>query len=159
MRRVVRSSVGILCVVAALTGSLGANPGDLAVIVSKENTTEEMAFHDLVKIFKQERQYWEGGAKIYLIMRESGAPEKEILLQKVYRMADDNLKKFWLGKLYRGEITALPKTLGSNEAVKRFVAQAPNAIGVVDAAAVDGSVKVLRIDGRMPGEPGYGLSD
>jgi hypothetical protein len=28
----------------------------------------------------------------------------------------------------------------------------------VDAVMLDGSVKALRVDGRMPGEPGYPLA-
>jgi ABC-type phosphate transport system substrate-binding protein len=92
-------------------------------------------------------------------MRESGAAEKTLVLEKIYKMQEDELKRYWLGKLYRGEIPAFPKTLGSNEAVKRFVAQVPNAIGFIDSAFIDPSVKVLRIDGRAPGENGYPLSE
>jgi ABC-type phosphate transport system substrate-binding protein len=46
----------------------------------------------------------------------------------------------------------------SDTLVKQIVSQAPNAIGFVDAANVDGSVKVLRIAGRLPGQSGYLLS-
>ena len=148
-----------LAIGLAVSGSGAAAAAHLAVVVNKESPAEGLSFNELVKIFKQEKQYWESGQKIYLIMRESGAPEKELLLKKVYRMEDEKLKKFWLGKLYRGEITALPKTLGSNEAVKRFVRQAPNAIGVIDASFVDETVKILRIDGKRPGEAGYALAD
>jgi hypothetical protein len=41
--------------------------------------------------------------------------------------------------------------------MKRFVREVPNAIGFLDVSAVDGSVKVLRINGKLPGEPGYPL--
>jgi ABC-type phosphate transport system substrate-binding protein len=156
-----RTWVGLVLVVALgcpiATGE--TYPGDLAIIVSKEASVSGLSFPELVKVFKQEKQYLEGGGRIYLVMRESGAKEKEIILKKVYKMDEDELKKFWLGKVYRGEIPAFPKTLGSNEAVKRFVSKVPNAVGFVDAAFVDDSVKVLRIDGRGPGESGYPLSD
>jgi ABC-type phosphate transport system substrate-binding protein len=158
MKRLAGGVIGLAVLVAA--GAAGeAVPGDVAVIVSKESALSEVSFHELVKIFKAEKQYFEGGRRIYLVMRESGAMEKALVLKTVYRMDEDELKRFWLGKLYRGEIPAFPKTLGSNEAVKRFVSQVPNAVGFVDAAFVDDSVKVLRIDGRAPGERGYALSD
>ncbi len=51
--------------------------------------------------------------------------------------------------------TEAPKTLVSNNGVLRFVYNVPGAIGYVRARDVDASVKTLRIDGRLPGEPGY----
>ena len=91
-------------------------------------------------------------------MRETGSVEKQIVLEKIYQMDEQVLKKFWLAKLYQGEIPAYPKTLASNEAVKRFISAVPNAIGFIDAAFVDDRVQVLRIDGKLPGERGYALS-
>lgn len=155
-----KRSLFALGVIVALTSSLSgaADAGDIAIIVNKENEVSDLAFRDVVRIFHLDRQYWEGGKRIYLVLRESGAEEKDVILKKVYKMDDEELKKFWLAKLYREEIPAFPKTLGSNESVKRFVSQASNAIGFIDASLADSSVKVLRIDGGLPGEQGYALS-
>ena len=150
--------VALLVVLSAVSPSL-AYPGDVAIIVSKENGTNEVSFRDLARIFKLEQQYWDSGKKIYLVMRETGAVEKETVLAKIYQMDDAELKTFWLGKLFRQEIASFPTTLSSDEAVKRFVSQVPNAVGFLDAAAVDDRVMVLRIDGKLPMENGYKLTD
>ena len=150
--------IALLVVLSAVSPSL-AFPGDVAIIVSKENLTNEISFKDLVKIFKLEKQYWDSGKKIYLVMRETGAIEKEMVLGKIYQMDDVGLKAFWLGKLFRQEIASFPTTLSSDEAVKRFVSQVPNAVGFIDASAVDDRVKILRIDGKLPMENGYKLTD
>jgi ABC-type phosphate transport system substrate-binding protein len=42
--------------------------------------------------------------------------------------------------------------------VLKFVASVPNAIGYVDASSADPNVRVLKIDGRAPGDPGYELT-
>lgn len=133
--------------------------GDIAVIVNKENPTSEVSYHGLVKLFKMEKQHWEDGRQVYLIMQEAGSSEKEVVLKKIFRMDQEGLKKFWLTKMFRGEIASFPKTLSSNAAVRRFISQVPYAIGFIDAAMVDESVKVLRIDGKLPGEKEYFLSD
>jgi ABC-type phosphate transport system substrate-binding protein len=131
----------------------------LAVIVNKQNSTTRLSYSELALILKQDKQYWEGGKKVFLVLQETGSVEKNILLKKIYKMTDEDLKKFWLGKLFRGEISAFPKTLGSGEAVKRFVSQVPNAIGFVEVSALDSSVKTISLDGKAPGERGYPLSD
>lgn len=133
--------------------------GDLAIVVNRENPTNNISFKNLIKIFKQEKQYWKGRKKIYLILQEAGSPEKEMVLKKIYNMNNIGLKKFWLAKIFREEISSFPKTLSSNQAVKKFVSQVPNAIGFIDVALVDTSIKMLRIDGKLPGEMKYILSN
>jgi ABC-type phosphate transport system substrate-binding protein len=155
MRRVLIFIFIIL--VAPLSPGIGY-PGEIAVIVNKDNSTDAVSFRDLSKIFRQEKQYWEDGKRIYLILQEAGSPEKEIVLQRLYKMKGEELKQFWLIKMFRGEITSFPKTFSSNEAVKRFVSEVPNAIGFIDASSADETVKVLRLDGKLPRDAGYVLS-
>lgn len=151
------SNILIAVLLGCLSAASTAAAGDIAIVVNRENAISDLSFTELVKIFRQDRQYWDG-QKIYLIMREAGSPERDVILRRVYRMQEgEALKKYWIGKLYRGEISTFPKTLSSNEAVKRFVSQASSAIGFVDASTVDEHVKVLRIDGKLPGEGGYAL--
>lgn len=131
---------------------------DVAIIVNKQNPVNGVSLTELTKLLKQEKQYWEGGKKVYLILQEAGSTEKKVVLKRVYQMTDEDLKKYWLGKMFRGEISSFPKTLGSSEAVKRFISQVPNAIGFIDSAAIDTSVKALNVNGKSPGEEGYPLS-
>lgn len=131
---------------------------DVAIIVNKQNPVSSVSLTELTKLLKQEKQYWEGGKKVYVILQEAGSNEKKIVLKRVYQMTDEDLKKYWLGKMFRGEIASFPKTLGSSEAVKRFISQVPNAIGFIDSSVVDSSVKALNVDGKSPGQEGYPLS-
>lgn len=142
-------------------GGLLASPAagaEVAVIVHPSNPLSDISSPDLVQILKMERQHWSAGGRIYLVLQESGTREKELLLKKLYGMKDAELKQYYLGKLYRGEIASFPRIAHSSAGARRLVSQAPNAISFVDTASVDASVKVLRIDGKRPGEPGYVLA-
>jgi ABC-type phosphate transport system substrate-binding protein len=132
--------------------------GDVALIVHPKNPVASLTWTEVVAIFKAEQQHWKAGERIYLILQESGGPERALVVKRIYRMSDVELKQFWLAKLFRGEIAALPRVVASSAAAKRIVAQAPNALAFVDAAAVDATVKAVRIDGRKAGEPGYPLA-
>jgi hypothetical protein len=48
-----------------------------------------------------------------------------------------------------------PRQQNSTPDVIKFISYVPGAIGYVRADEVDASVKVLRVDGLAPGEPGY----
>jgi ABC-type phosphate transport system substrate-binding protein len=141
-----------------LMAPVGAEAADLAVVVSPDNPIDDIQWKDLVKIFKLEKQYWRGNQKVYLVLRESGSKEKSVVLERIYQTSDEGLKKMWLTKMYREEITSFPRVLDSNEAVIRFVNQVPTAISVIDASYRDGRVKTLRINGALPGEEGYPLT-
>lgn len=149
---------GVTGILLGLLAATGARGGDVALIVHPSNPRSEISAAEVARILRLERQHWEPGHRIYLILQASGTPEKDVVLKRVYRMTDAELKEFWLGKLYRGEIASFPRIAHSNAEARRIVSQAPNAIGFVDAAALDPGVKALRINGRRPGEPGYLLA-
>jgi ABC-type phosphate transport system substrate-binding protein len=47
--------------------------------------------------------------------------------------------------------------LNSAAAVRQFVAATPGAIGYLLASDVDDSIKIVKVDGKAPGEAGYPL--
>jgi ABC-type phosphate transport system substrate-binding protein len=151
-----RVGLGLVALVSLLPRLAAA--ADVVFVVHPRNPQSDISSSDLVQILRMEQQHWDAGGRIYLVLQESDTPEKELVLKKLYRMKDAALKLHYLEKLYRGEIASFPRIAHSNSAVKKIVAQAPNALGFIDAAAVDSTVKVLRIDGKKPGEPGYPLS-
>ncbi len=155
MRRLGLTLAGLL--VAFSASSADASAAEMAVIVHPSNPQTEVSSADLVQILKMERQHWPAGGRIYVVLQESGTVEKELVLKKLYRMKDAELKQHYLGKLYRGEIASFPRIAHSNSAARRLVSQAPNAISFIDAASADATVRVLRVDGKRPGEPGYVL--
>jgi hypothetical protein len=130
----------------------------VAIIVHPSNPRNNISFLDLVQVLKMDTQHWPGGGRIYLVLQESGTREKAMVLKRLYRMKESEVRQHYLGKLYRGEIASYPRIAHSNESVRRIVAQAPNALGFIDAEAVDVTVKTLRIDGKRPGDAGYLLA-
>ena len=131
---------------------------DLAVIVHPGNPATELSSRELRELVLMERQHWRGAGRVYLLLPETGTVEKELLLERALRMTEDQLHRYYLGKLYGGEIPEFPRVVATGAAARRIVARAPDALAIVDARSVDASVKVLRIDGRGPGEAGYPLA-
>jgi len=90
-------------------------------------------------------------------MLQQGQPEREAALRAVYRMSEDEYRDHFLKGLFTGEVFVSPKTLESPTVVRKFVFNAPGAIGYLRADDVDESVKVVRIDGHLPNEKDYRL--
>lgn len=129
----------------------------LAIIVNRDNPIESMSMAELRAVFLGERSHWANGRRITLVMMEPGQPERDTLVRDVCRMSEPDLRRRYLQGLLTGEVLVSPKTLASPVGVRKFVFNVPGAIGYLRPGDVDDSVKVIRIDGHLPGDAEYSL--
>lgn len=155
--RLHRVRAGLFALLLLATGPALALAAPLAVVVHPEQPGRDISSGELERIFRAERLLWSGGEPVLLILPGSGSAAKELLLERVYRQDESQQKKYWMGLLFRNEIRELPKVIDSPELAQAVVARRAGAITVVPADEVAEGVKVLRVDGKAPGEPGYAL--
>ncbi|HWS88592.1 MAG TPA: hypothetical protein VN282_16580 [Pyrinomonadaceae bacterium] len=133
-------------------------PTELAVIVNKSNPVENLPLSELREYFLAERGNWPGGGgKVRVVMLDPGVPTRETALRLIYNMSEKGYVNHFLGKKFRGESLVEPRQQSSAADVIKFVSFVPGAIGYVRPEEVDASVKVIRVDGLAPGDPGYKL--
>lgn len=129
----------------------------LAIVVDRNNPASNLSMGELREIFLGDRHWWAHDRRIKPIGMEYGTAERETILKKVYKMDDRDLGRYFFFEIYRGAPVTPPTALQNAAQVRRFVASNPGAIGYLRASDVDGSVKVLRINGLLPGDDGYPL--
>lgn len=129
----------------------------LAIVVNRSNPTDNLSTAELRKIFIGTRSHWPNGRRITVAMLDYGEPERKAVLRQVYRMDEDGYRNNFIKEVYRGDVFAAPKTLDSPTVMRKFIFNAPGAIGYLRSSDVDASVKVLRIDGRLPDDNDYSL--
>lgn len=132
-------------------------PGPLAIVVNRSNPLDGVSSAELRRIFLGSRTYWTNGRRITILMREPGDQERDFVLREVCGMNEQQFKTHFLHGLYTGEILVSPKILDTSAGVKKFIFNVPGAIGYVRLEEVDDTVKVLRVDERLPSEKGYRL--
>ena len=130
---------------------------DLAIVVNSASPLENVTSSELAQIFKSLKTRDSAGARFVVGMRETGSAERAAALKGIYHMSDAEYEKYFLQATFAGTVQAPPKVLGGAGAVKQFVASAPGAISYLRAADADGSVKVLKVDGKAPGDAGYSI--
>jgi phosphate transport system substrate-binding protein len=129
----------------------------LTIIVNRENPIENMSMSELRTVFLGERSHWSNGRRITLVMMETGQPERDVVVRDVCRMSESDFRRRFLQGLLTGEVLVSPKTLATPVGVRKFVFNVPGAVGYLRPEDVDDSVKVIRIDGRLPGDAEYPL--
>jgi ABC-type phosphate transport system substrate-binding protein len=133
-------------------------PNEIAVIVNKSNPVEDMPLAELREYFLAERGHWpNGGGKVRVVMLDQGLPARDAALRLIYNMNEKAYVSYFLGKKFRGETLEEPRQQSSAADVIKFVSFVSGAIGYVRPEEVDASVKVIRVDGLAPGDPGYKL--
>jgi len=140
--------------VPAQTGS--SQNLDVAVVVNESNRVSDMSMADLRKVLAGEKHTWPGGQPVKLVVRAPGTRERTVLL-KVLSMSESEYKQHWISQVFRGEAQTEPPVLPSNGMQKEALASFPGAIALVAARDVKSPMKVVKIDGRLPGQPGYAL--
>jgi hypothetical protein len=136
----------------------GAGGGDIAVIVNAASPLDNLSLADLRRILLGDREFWPSGARVTLLIRAPIARERDAAVKTVCEMTEAQFRQHWIGKVFRADAAAGPKIVYSNDMAMDQVARLPGAIAFVPAPVTrTAGVKVLKIDGKTPGQAGYGL--
>jgi phosphate transport system substrate-binding protein len=153
--------VALLLSVALLAGvetrGQGITGPAFAVIVNRSNPVDNLTFSELRRIFMLDTQTWPHGRKITVVLRDKGQPERAEAIRIICGLSERDYERHILFRTFQGSINIGPRSIQSAPAMLRFVFNAPGAVGYVKADEVDGSVKLLRIDGLLPDDPAYPL--
>jgi heme/copper-type cytochrome/quinol oxidase subunit 4 len=127
---------------------------NIAVIMSAGAKLQDVQLSELMKLCKGTQKTWVDGKSFTLVMTDPGAPEMHPAIQKLFGMSAIDLKVA-LAKL--NESRTLIKIVDNDADLLRTVEATPGAVGIVDVYAINSSVKVLRVDGKLPFDVGYAL--
>ena len=127
---------------------------NIAVVMSAGTKMDDVQLSELVKLCKGVQKTWIEGKSFTLVMTDPANPEMHAAVQKLFSMTPVDLKTA-LPKL--NETRTVVKIVDSDEDLLRTVGATPGAVGIVDVYAINSSVKVIRIDGKLPFDVGYAL--
>jgi ABC-type phosphate transport system substrate-binding protein len=130
---------------------------DIAVVVHPDTPVSNLSLEEVRKVFMGERQYWSTKLPVVLLVRAPVARERDLVLNVIYQMSEVQFKRFWIAKIFRAESATAPKIVYSNDMTNELVRAIPGAIAFVAARDVRSGLKVVRVDGHLPGQPGYPL--
>ena len=134
-----------------------AAQGQVAIVAHLDVPVDNLSFTQVRKIFRGEQQFWSNRQRITLLMRAPDAHERDVVLERIYEMTEGQFRQYWIAKIFRSEVASGPKIVYSTEMAHELVTALPGSISFVLASELQDGVKVLRIDGKKPGDPDYPL--
>lgn len=153
---------GNVLVLVVLASGIAAAPAPsraegMAVIVHPSTPIDNLSFEEMRRVFLGDRQYWNADLPVVLIVRAPVALERQVVLDRIYRMTESQFKQYWIARIFRAETVSAPKVVYSNQTINELVSAIPGAISLVRADDLVPGVKVVRIDGMKPGDGTYPL--
>jgi hypothetical protein len=120
-----------------------------AVVIDTSNQSKDLTASDLVKLFTLKTHVWPDGKAVTVVMRDPSAPEMQLVLHRALNMSTEQVQAFI--QAHRGSFVIVD----SDDLVLRLVASTHGAVGIIDLYSLTKDVNVLKIDGKLPVEPGY----
>jgi hypothetical protein len=163
MRRLAAPRSVVVCLALGLLVALASRPArtqgtvDVAVVVHSEVPVDGLSMADLRRIVLGDREFWPGGGRVTLLIRAPIAHERDSAVKDISQMTEAQFRQHWIGKVFRAETPSGPKITYSRDTALAQVSRTPGALALVEAPVTSTGVKVLKIDGKSPGQPGYPL--
>jgi hypothetical protein len=129
----------------------------VAIVANESVSVDNMTLAELRRIFLADQQYWPDRTRIILLVQAPNAYERQVVLDRIYQMSEIEYKKYWVAKMFRAEVPSGPKIVFSTNMARELVSSLKGAITFIRADEVQGHGKVISIDGKRPGDPGYPL--
>ena len=122
---------------------------EVALVVAKSSVLHDLQSAEITKAFKTPPAKWVDGKEIVFVVKAPSSSETRVFGTKLLNQVADQLPAFFANAKKTFVIVT------SDEEVIKTVNSIPNAIGIVDLYSINSSVTVLKIDGKLPLEPGY----
>jgi hypothetical protein len=142
----------VVCAACLLAYSAFSAVRNMAVVVSAGSKLTDVPLADLTKLCKGVQKTWSDGKPFTLVMKDPESPEMRTAVVKLFGATGGDIKGA-IAKL--NETRLVVKIVENDEEVLRTVGATPGAMGILDVYAINSSVKVLRVDGKLPFDLGY----
>jgi hypothetical protein len=158
VRRLLTAALAGCLVLGFAIDGARAQAVTIAVVVNPANLERGMSSAELCDILLGERQRWPNGRRIQALVPPAGSPEWTVVLRAVCRLSEAGFSRQVGSRRAFGRSVRPPQAVADASELRRRVAASVDAIGLVAAPQLDGTVKVLSIDGRLPTDAEYSIA-
>lgn len=136
------NSIRRMALLAILSCAAFAAQAEVVVVMSARSDVATLTAPQVSQIFLAKSSALPGGGRAVAIDQVEGAAVRDAFYTKVTSRDAAQLRSYWSQLMFTGRAQR-PKQVTGDAAVKREVAATVGAIGYIDSASVDASVKVV----------------
>jgi hypothetical protein len=153
-RRSIPMTVAVCLLFCCSAAPLFSAVKNWAVVTSAGSKLQDVPMADLAKLCKGTQKQWADGKPFTLVIHDPDSAEMRYAIEKLFGVEGADVRPL-LAKL--NETRRAVVIVDNDQELFRAVEAIPGAVGLVDVYSINSSVKVLRVDGKLPFDPGYAL--
>lgn len=148
---------------ASATTQTAGSEISIAVIVNNKNKKKELSLNIIKNIFFKRQTHWGPDSSSIIVLNQQ---PRSVCRKKFERLAlekdSQEMVDYWIERRIRGQGVP-PPSISSDLMVVRIVSRQESAVGYIcgrpDALRkkLHEDTQIVRIDGKLPGDPGYKL--
>jgi hypothetical protein len=119
-----------------------AASADIVLATHPENPLRTLEMVDARRIFLKQTNEFPGGNKALVAILDGKSETRRIFESQVLKMSPSQIKTYWAGFIFNGQ-NHPPREFATEEAMKKWIAATPGALGYLDTNEVDDTIKVL----------------
>jgi hypothetical protein len=148
-----------LLALTLLSPSAGAGGGaePMAVVVANNSSLNDLPLYKLKRLYLGDSIAEPSGRKLIPLNRGNKTHERIDFDQRVLGMTPKEASRYWIDRRIRGRSGA-PRAVDPATVLQKVVAQVPGAIAYVRVSELSKNVKVVKIGGKKPTDPGYPIT-
>jgi ABC-type phosphate transport system substrate-binding protein len=132
-----------LAALVAVHPSAAAPPARVVSIIAHHSVAiASMSREELRPIFQTRKTTWPDGSAVRAFNLPPSSSARQVLDEVVLGLAPDQMSRYWIDRRIRGD-AGPPTTVPNEKLMLQVIRTLPGAIGYVDSANVDASVKVI----------------
>src|SRR5581483_2692078 len=135
--------------------SQAAHARDFALVANQSAGVKSLSETELIKIAKGTLTHWPNGKPITLVLRVPASPDMKFVVQKLYAMQTSEVNALIFEANRSRPDTPAFVLVNTDEAVVKKVMSTPGAVGLIDVYSITAGIRVVKIAGKLPLEPGY----
>lgn len=138
--------LGLALVLLAGTGPhlrAAPEPEPAIAVVMAPGPITAVTLPTTAAIFRRKRQLWDDGSRIVPVNLPATHPLRRQFSLRLFKRSPEDMQDYWNDQYFHGVLP--PAVLASEEAVIRFVASTPGAIGYVSSCTQDKRVIVVAV--------------
>ena len=125
-----------------LLGAQAFADESIVVIANRNAPSEKINTDQAAQYFLKKQQVWPNGVQIQPVDMKEGSTLRDRFYTKVTGRGPAQMRSYWARQAFTG-MSLPPKELSTEEAVLKFVATTPGAIGYVSRKNSEGDVNVI----------------
>jgi hypothetical protein len=128
----------------------------LAIVVAKTSPIQGLSEYELKKLYLGTTITDPSGQRIMPFNQAPNSPDRLLFEDRVLGMSSEEVARYWIDRKIRGQGDA-PKAVSPADLLQKVVSRLEHSVAYVRLPHVLPDVRVISIDGNLPGDGAYRL--